>query len=175
MPLKIRRVTIARAIALFGSSVLVGCFPTFNIGQPQAATSPEAIPAPTSAQQPVDTQAIAQGATGQDALNQLRSTKQCPGCNLQGAKLKRTDLSGANLSNANLTRAELEKANLSNANLSGANLTKADLEDAILSGANLQNANLTRADLEDANFTGANITGANFTGAKLEDTIGLNR
>lgn len=175
MPLKIRRVTITRAIALCSSSVLVGCFPTFNIGQPQVATSPEAIPAPTSAQQPVDTQAKAQGTTRRDAVNQLRSTKQCPGCDLQGADLERADLSSANLSNANLTRAELEKANLSNANLSGANLTNADLENANFTGANLQNANLTGADLEEANFTGADVTGANFTGAKLEDTIGLNR
>src|ERR1700756_4707770 len=61
--------------------------------------------------------------------------KDCPGCDLAGANLKRfdltqADLAGANLAGANLHRAQLTRVNLSGANLTGANLNKADLKRA---------------------------------------------
>lgn len=63
------------------------------------------------------------------AMQQLLTTKQCQGCNLQQSNLANVDLKGSNLAGANL----------SGANLSGANLTGANLKGAILRGANLKN------------------------------------
>ena len=40
------------------------------------------------------------------------ASKDCPGCNLHGAKLKRRDLSGADLSGADLSEAILHRAKL---------------------------------------------------------------
>ncbi len=62
-------------------------------------------------------------------IQQLLTTKQCQGCNLQRANLANADLKGANLAGVNL----------SGANLSGANLTGANIKGAILQGANLKN------------------------------------
>src|SRR5262245_30248262 len=73
--------------------------------------------------------------------------RDCPGCDLAGANLKRFDLTqahlpGANLAHANLHRALLAGANLAGANLTGANLNKSDLKRANLSGARLGEAML---------------------------------
>ena len=54
-------------------------------------------------------------------------TKNCPGCSLPGANLKRRDLTGANLAGANLRGASFHRAVLRGANLSGADLTEACL------------------------------------------------
>jgi hypothetical protein len=144
---------VAATIAFLSSSVLLGCFPILNSGKVQPNPSQQEgtkqLPEPAVTQVTLEQNSeIAQAVSGRDAVNQLRSTKQCPGCDLQLADLENANLSNANLSNANLTGADLENANLSNANLSGTNLTNADLQDAILSGANLRNANLAGADLE---------------------------
>jgi uncharacterized protein YjbI with pentapeptide repeats len=62
---------------------------------------------------------------------------------VQGAFLRRTDLSLANLEGANLSRADL-----SNAVLRGANFKNAILDGTILKGADLTDAlNLTRAQM----------------------------
>ena len=66
-------------------------------------------------------------------------SKNCPGCNLPGANLKRRDLTGANLAGANLRGASFHRSNLRGANLLGADLTE---------------ANLNKTDLIQANFTG---------------------
>jgi len=77
-------------------------------------------------------------------------SKDCPDCLLAGARLKRFDLSeadlaGANLAGAVLHRAQLAGANLSRANLTGANLNKTDLKHANLAGARLGQAMLFEA------------------------------
>src|ERR1700747_75581 len=46
-------------------------------------------------------------------------TKDCPGCNLAGASMKRRNLAGANLAGANLNGASFHRAVLRGANLSG--------------------------------------------------------
>jgi len=74
-------------------------------------------------------------ASNPDQVNQLRSTKKCPGCDLGSA-----DLSGANLSGADLSGANLEGSTLYKADLSHANLTDAVLNNANLKGANLRGA-----------------------------------
>src|SRR4030088_3859579 len=54
-------------------------------------------------------------------------SKDCPGCDLSGAKLKRRDLTGANLAGANLSEASLHRSLLRGADLAGADLTRANL------------------------------------------------
>ena len=54
-------------------------------------------------------------------------TRDCPGCNLAGASLKRRNLAGANLAGANLAGASFHRAVLRGANLLGADLTGANL------------------------------------------------
>ena len=90
-------------------------------------------------------------------------TKNCPGCDLQDADLRRRDLSGANLEGANLEgailhRANLRNANLYGANLSGANLNRADLTLANLSASTLREAMLWQADASRANFEDADVS-----------------
>jgi uncharacterized protein YjbI with pentapeptide repeats len=124
-------------------------------------------------------------------LQRLKSTNQCPGCNLTGvvlqgatfpnakfaganvssasisnSRLANTDFSGANMAYINLTSADLTGANMSNADLRVANLVNAKLEKA-----NLSKANLAGAALMDANLTGANLDGANLAGAFLSGAI----
>jgi len=107
------------------------------------------------------------------SLKRLRETKNCPKCDLQGAKLQGADLFGADLRNANLRNAELQGADLREANLSGALLAVADLRGAKLEGAKLKGANLNgthlmRATLKGADLKGANLRGANFYDAQLD-------
>jgi len=104
----------------------------------------------------------------------------CPGCNLEGADLRKislinANLEGAKLKGSDLSRANLRRANLKGADLSGAllintNLPGADLRQCDLHGANLSGANLIKADL-----TGADTAGAIFTGAHLEGVKGLKK
>jgi uncharacterized protein YjbI with pentapeptide repeats len=68
-------------------------------------------------------------------LQRLKTTRQCPNCDLSFA-----DLSFANLPNADLCHADLSDAILSDAALIGANLTGANLVGADLNGANLSGA-----------------------------------
>lgn len=93
----------------------------------------------------------------QENKEKLIKTKSCPGCNLVGANLNRTDLAGADLQGADLSNAKFFLANLA-----GANLQKARLRGAGFGGADLAKANLRGADLQDVSFDGAYIEGAHF-------------
>jgi uncharacterized protein YjbI with pentapeptide repeats len=100
------------------------------------------------------------------------AAKDCPGCELVDADLRKRDLAGANLAGANLEgavlhRADLRRANLSGANLGGANLNRADLTFANLSGAKLREAMLWQADASRADFSGADIAFALLGKARL--------
>jgi uncharacterized protein YjbI with pentapeptide repeats len=65
----------------------------------------------------------------------------------------------------------LRRTNLSNANLEGANLRGADFSNAILRGANLKNAILDGTILKGADLTGAqNVTLAQLKRAILDDS-----
>ena len=74
------------------------------------------------------------------------------GATLQGARLFRADLQGADL-----TGADLQEAYLWRADLRGADLTGADLREAYLWRADLLGANLFGAKLQDADISGANM------------------
>ncbi len=101
--------------------------------------------------------------------------------NLTGSRLDKSNLSQANLTKVYLTDAHLNRANLSRSNLSDSFLTRAHLNQSILVDANFTGAHLFKADLTEANLTGtnltdadlteANLTGANLTGANLTRAI----
>ncbi|MDD5168642.1 MAG: pentapeptide repeat-containing protein [Syntrophales bacterium] len=90
-------------------------------------------------------------------IGKLKTTNQCPSCNL----------SGANLSNA-----ILRWANLSYTDLGGA-----DLSNAILNGANLRNTILREANLAGANLGGADLSGTTWTDGSFckQGSIGMCR
>jgi hypothetical protein len=73
------------------------------------------------------------------------------------AKLERTQLSGANLSNALLTGVHAERSDLSNANFTGAVLDHASFESATLTEVSFLNTRLTHADFSAATMPYARI------------------
>ena len=77
------------------------------------------------------------------AETRLLETNKCVECDLnnaelEGAKLRRADFSGAYLYRANLEYADLRGANFTGADLSNARLRGADLRNAIFNGAILK-------------------------------------
>ena len=62
------------------------------------------------------------GAYDEDDLKKLKTTDECPRCDLSQANLTGAYLRGANLTGANLTEADLTGANFYRANLANANL-----------------------------------------------------
>jgi uncharacterized protein YjbI with pentapeptide repeats len=93
-------------------------------------------------------------------LQRLKTTHQCPNCDLSGADLSSADLGGANLFGANLSSANLSGAKLWDAKLIGADLSHADLSHANLVGANLNGANLSGATWPDGSPCKAGSIGA---------------
>jgi len=96
------------------------------------------------------------------------------GYNLNGADLRETNLSDADLNGVYLCEADLSSSNLSNADLSGAqligvNLKNANLEKANISNADLTDINLNSAFLNSANLSGATLSGAIFVNANLKN------
>jgi len=94
------------------------------------------------------------------------------GCDLNGARLIKIDLSNATLVGANLEGADLTEAKLLNAQLSGvrgkaAKFVKAYLFKVNLNGADLSGADLLDSDLRDANMSGVRLDGSTLTGAKV--------
>jgi uncharacterized protein YjbI with pentapeptide repeats len=97
---------------------------------------------------------------------------------LVGADLESADLISANLSVADLTNAKLGDADLRYAYARGANFSDTDLSGADMTGTNLAIANLTRsyllgADLSRAYLRYATLKGANLARARLHDVRGL--
>ena len=68
-------------------------------------------------------------------VEKLKTTLQCPGCDLREAQLGGLQLQNAQLQNADLAGAFLYGADLRDADLTGAILNDADLEMADLTGA----------------------------------------
>ena len=97
-------------------------------------------------------------------LNRLRLRYvQGYGAFLVKARLWRTDLRNAYLSEADLREANLRQADLRYSVLDRAKLTRAALPEA-----DLQNANLDRADFRDANLSFATLSGATLLDATLD-------
>ncbi len=96
--------------------------------------------------------------------------------NLTRADLSESELSGCKLMSANLEGAILRKADLTDSNLTGARLQRADLRGADLSRAicaeaDLRGADLTRAKLSVVDFRLANLGHANLTGAMMRGAL----
>jgi len=96
--------------------------------------------------------------------------------NLTRADLSESELSGCKLMSANLEGAILRKVDLTEANLTGARLQRADLRGAdmsraICAEADLRGADLTRAKLSVVDFRMANLGRANFTGAMMRGAL----
>ncbi|MGB0507300.1 MAG: pentapeptide repeat-containing protein [Pikeienuella sp.] len=89
---------------------------------------------------------------------------------LQGANLRRADLSTLALAKALLMNTRLEGSNLREAQLDGLNLRQARLEGAVLTKARLNGADLHKARLEGANLYQAQLERADLYKARLEGT-----
>ena len=96
-------------------------------------------------------------------LEQLRSTGECRGCNLEAADLKGIDLQGAKLRWARLKGADLSGANLQRADLTGADLRHVRLTGSRLEGAVLEGVQLLGVDLSDARLAGADLRWADLS------------
>lgn len=77
----------------------------------------------------------ARQAANPEHVERLKTTLQCPDCNLREAQLGGLPLQNAQLQNADLAGAVLYGADLRGADLTGAILNDADLEMADLTGA----------------------------------------
>lgn len=93
------------------------------------------------------------------------------GASLRGSILTNADMSdlsmnGARLDHANLTNAQLTNTRLIDSSFDNANLFNADMSDT-----QLVSANMFRADLRSANLQGANMNGAILIDAKTKGTI----
>ncbi len=84
------------------------------------------------------------------------------GTDLRGANLRSMDLSWADLRNADLRGADLRETNLSWANARGADFSRADLFQTDMSGAELTGAKFSKAILSWADMPQANLDGADF-------------
>lgn len=100
------------------------------------------------------------------ALEQLRASNQCPGCDLRKADLRRQTLVGADLRGADLRQARLQGADLRGARLEKADLRGVALHEVVLAGADLRNADLRHLhvdeDLEFIDLRGVRLEGARF-------------
>ncbi|HKZ95592.1 MAG TPA: pentapeptide repeat-containing protein [Hyphomicrobiaceae bacterium] len=97
---------------------------------------------------------------------------------LNGVNLARANLEGASLAPfgrtgfiEHLWRTELVGADLSEANLAGADLTHVSFRFASLRGANLRGARFRKADLSHADLTGADLSHADLLEADLDGAI----
>ena len=91
-------------------------------------------------------------------------SKDCPGCSLSGADLRR-----ARLAAADLTGADLRTADLSHADLTGARLSGADLRGAVANRARLSGAALGKSDLSSADLIASDLSGADLGKAVARD------
>jgi uncharacterized protein YjbI with pentapeptide repeats len=89
------------------------------------------------------------------------------GANLRGATLNYAAFNSADLREADLSNAYLERIEFGGANLSGVNLSESNLRFAFFMYADLSNANLYKADLKRAKLQYANLTSASLNGADI--------
>ncbi len=92
--------------------------------------------------------------------------KDCPGCDLSGADLRRHDLTGADLSGAKLVATNLHRAILRGVNFTNADIERSDLNLADITQTNFTGANLTNTMLFGARGGSTDFTGANMTSIK---------
>ena len=113
---------------------------------------------------------------GQIAL--VRGGASCAGCNLFQGSFSGLEASGLNLNGARLRQSDLSLAVMNRTRFSNADLRDVEAYGGVFSGSNFSRANLTNASfvgayLEGASFSGATLSGTNLSGAQLTRATGL--
>lgn len=108
----------------------------------------------------------------------LRGGASCAGCNLFQGNFSGLEASGLNLNGARLRQSDLSLAVMNRTRFSNADLRDVEAYGGVFSsssfaGANLTNASFVGAYLDGANFSGATLTGTNLSGATLLRATGL--
>lgn len=156
---------------------LSGILPVSNPNAKSVKIDTQALPVPPSSEGTAESGRIPKGNPSQTAQNKSKNInsgqKSSPSdrrANLENAILNGAIIKKSDLSWANLTNAKLKGAILPGTNLSYTTLINTDFSGANLAGANFNHANFSSADL-----TGATIEFVDFTGAIGMETVkGLN-
>ena len=111
-------------------------------------------------------------------IARVRGGTSCAGCNLFQGSFSGLEASGLNLNGARLRQSDLSLVVMNRTRFSNADLRDVEAYGAVFSsssfaGANLTNASFVGAYLDGANFSGATLTGTNLSGAKLLRATGL--
>lgn len=113
-------------------------------------------------------------------IARVRGGASCAGCNLFQGSFSGLEASGLNLNGARLRQSDLSLAVMNRTRFSNADLRDVEAYGGVFSsssfaGANLTNASFVGAHLDGANFSGATLTGANLSGATLLRATGLSQ
>jgi uncharacterized protein YjbI with pentapeptide repeats len=111
-------------------------------------------------------------------IARVRGGASCAGCNLFQGNFSGLEASGLNLNGARLRQSDLSLAVMHRTRFSNADLRDVEAYGGVFSsssfaGANLTNASFVGAYLDGANFSGATLTGTNLSGATLLRATGL--
>jgi uncharacterized protein YjbI with pentapeptide repeats len=111
-------------------------------------------------------------------IARVRGGASCAGCNLFQGNFTGLEASGLNLNGARLRQSDLSLAVMNRTRFSNADLRDVEAYGGVFSsssfaGANLTNASFVGAYLDGANFSGATLTGTNLSGATLLRATGL--
>ncbi len=113
-------------------------------------------------------------------IARVRGGASCAGCNLFQGSFSGLEASGLNLNGARLRQSDLSLAVMNRTRFSNADLRDVEAYGGVFSsssfaGANLTNASFVGAYLDGANFSGATLTGPNLSGATLLRATGLSQ
>ncbi|WP_296167884.1 pentapeptide repeat-containing protein [uncultured Brevundimonas sp.] len=111
-------------------------------------------------------------------IARVRGGASCAGCNLFQGNFTGLEANGLNLNGARLRQSDLSLAVMNRTRFSNADLRDVEAYGGVFSsssfaGANLTNASFVGAYLDGANFSGATLTGTNLSGATLLRATGL--
>lgn len=111
-------------------------------------------------------------------IARVRGGASCGGCNLFQGNFTGLEASGLNLNGARLRQSDLSLAVMNRTRFSNADLRDVEAYGGVFSsssfaGANMTNASFVGAYLDGANFSGATLTGTNLSGATLLRATGL--
>ena len=111
-------------------------------------------------------------------IARVRGGASCAGCNLFQGSFSGLEASGLNLNGARLRQSDLSLAVMNRTRFANADLRDVEAYGGVFSsssfaGANMTNASFVGAYLDGANFSGATLTGTNLSGATLLRATGL--
>ena len=113
-------------------------------------------------------------------IARVRGGASCSGCNLFQGNFSGLEASGLNLNGARLRQSDLSLAVMNRTRFTNADMRDVEAYGGVFSsssfaGANLTNASFVGAYLDGANFSGATLTGANLSGSTLIRATGLSQ